>query len=53
MERFAILFEDGSINVSSEGKNLHKARKLLGFQHSQEGELVKVEINIKKLIEVT
>jgi hypothetical protein len=51
-ERFAILFEDGSLNVSSEGKDLGRARKLLGHGPDEEGELVKVEINIKKLFAV-
>jgi hypothetical protein len=51
-ERFAVLFEDGSLNVSSEGKDLTKARKLLDYDPTKEGELVKVEINVKKLFAV-
>ena len=50
-EHFAILYDDGSFNVSSEGHDLMKARKLLNYERNAEGELVKVKLTVTKLID--
>ena len=47
MKKFAVLYPDGSLNVSSEGDDLLKARKLLAFESEDpDVELVTVEISV-------
>ena len=45
-KRYAILYSDGSFNVSNEGADLIEARKRLCFNPEEEDELVQVEIKV-------
>lgn len=44
--RYAILYDDGSFNVSNEGEDLIQARKRLCLNPEENDELVQVEIKV-------
>lgn len=51
-KRYAVLYSDGSFNVSSEKHDLVEAKKYLSFTKSDEdSKFVEVEIKVTKVVE--
>lgn len=50
-KRYAIMYHDGSFNISKSGLDLIDAPKWLGYEHADEHDkLVEVEIKVTKII---